>query len=308
MLNCIISMRDMGDLLWPSLGPLLCTTLLNCHQIAAILLPLAVGAAFGDTWRQNPLAQELMIIIDLPDVPINIHSKGRVYFTPFFVTPHHLPPSGVRSISSPAATTTMTSRGDADPPASDTRTTRSSAPRMPQTPTTTPPDPSDLPPETPKGPRDLVTEIRALLSHAQITKRKMSEAAYKDCFSLLDALNTSLDDKDILSSSLDAFKVDLLSQIQTTITRSCPAPAYATIAATPARPSPAHTPVAPSPPIAKRTEFVIALDKKNELLALPVPAIKERVISALAASGVPMLQEAELKGIKPPTTRKPRSA
>ncbi|KAF8172348.1 hypothetical protein K438DRAFT_1772714 [Mycena galopus ATCC 62051] len=165
----------------------------------------------------------------------------------------------------------MTSRGDADPPASDTRTTRSSAPRTPQTPTTTPPDPSDLPPETPKGPRDLVTEIRALLSHAQITKRKMSEVAYKDCFSLLDALNTSLDDKDILSSSLNAFKVDLLSQIQTTITCSCPAPAYATVAATPARPSPAHTPVAPSPPIAKRTEFVIALDKKNELLALPVP-------------------------------------
>ncbi|KAF8214325.1 hypothetical protein K438DRAFT_1956399 [Mycena galopus ATCC 62051] len=37
------------------------------------------------------------IIINLLDKPINIRSKGRVYFAPFFVTLHHLPSSGVRS-------------------------------------------------------------------------------------------------------------------------------------------------------------------------------------------------------------------
>ncbi|KAF8137996.1 hypothetical protein K438DRAFT_1786155 [Mycena galopus ATCC 62051] len=165
----------------------------------------------------------------------------------------------------------MTSRGDADPPATGTRTTRSKAPRTPQTPTATPLDLPDPPPETPKSPRGLVADIRAHLSHVQASKRKLSEAAYKDCFALLDALSSSLDDKDILSLSLDTFKA--LTAL--------------------------------SPPIAKRSEFVIALDKKNELLTLPVPVIKEKVVAALSASGIPKLQEAELKGIKLPMTRKP---
>jgi hypothetical protein len=76
--------------------------------------------------------------------------------------------------------------------------------------------------------------------------------AYKELFTLLDALSRSLDDKDIRTSSLDA----------------------------------------------KRNEFVVTLDKTDEMLKLPSAAIKENVVSALAASGIPRLQEAELKGIK----------
>ncbi|KAF8146676.1 hypothetical protein K438DRAFT_1780690 [Mycena galopus ATCC 62051] len=202
----------------------------------------------------------------------------------------------------------MAPRDDADPQASGTRATRSSAPRTPQTPSNTPPELSELPPETPKAPRDLVAALRAHLSHAQAAKRKLTEAAFKDCFSLLDALNDSLDDKDALSSSLDAFKVDLLSQIQSTISRSYLAPSFAAAAATPPRPSPANPLPAPRPPLAKRSEFVIALDKKNELLSLPVPAIREKVVAALAASGIPQLQEAELKGVKVLPHREPPQA
>ncbi|KAF8166761.1 hypothetical protein K438DRAFT_1774927 [Mycena galopus ATCC 62051] len=144
----------------------------------------------------------------------------------------------------------MESRDGEDPPAPGTRTTRSSA-RAPQPPTTTSPDPSNPPRENPKAPRDHVAVLRARLSHAQATKKKLSEAALKACFSLLDALDTSLDDKDALSSSLDAFKTDLLSQIQTTLSHSYSAPTYASAAASPARPSSAHTPPTPPPPTVK---------------------------------------------------------
>ncbi|KAF8209494.1 hypothetical protein K438DRAFT_1960487 [Mycena galopus ATCC 62051] len=77
--------------------------------------------------------------------------------------------------------------------------------------------------------------------------------------------------------SLDVFKVDLLAQIQSTITRSHSGPSYSTVvSSSSACPSPMHM-----------------------LLAQPPSAvIKEKVISALAASGIPKLQDAELKGIK----------
>jgi hypothetical protein len=58
-------------------------------------------------------------------------------------------------------------------------------------------------------------------------------------------------------------------------------------------------PAASPPPISKCNKFVITLDKTDEMLKLPVAAIKEKVVSsALAASGIPRLQEAELKGVK----------
>ncbi|KAF8171189.1 hypothetical protein K438DRAFT_1773319 [Mycena galopus ATCC 62051] len=135
----------------------------------------------------------------------------------------------------------MTSRGDVDPPVSGTHTTHSSAPRTPQTPTTTPPDLPDPPSETPKMPRGLVADLRVHISHAQATERKLSEAAYKDCFALLDALSSSLDDKDTLSLSLDAFKVNLLSQIQTTLSHAYSAPTYSAAAAAAAAAAPART-------------------------------------------------------------------
>jgi hypothetical protein len=123
-------------------------------------------------------------------------------------------------------------------------------------------------------------------------------ATYKELFTLLDTLSRSLDDKDVLTSSLDAFKTDILSQIQSTLgSRSNSAPLYSAAAAT-ARPSPALVHAVPPPPISKRNEFVVTLDRTDDMLTLPVAAIKEKVVSALVASGVPRLQEAELKGIK----------
>ncbi|KAF8144321.1 hypothetical protein K438DRAFT_1992963 [Mycena galopus ATCC 62051] len=120
-------------------------------------------------------------------------------------------------------------------------------------------------------------------------------------FSLLDALHTSLDDKEVLTSLLNTFKTDLLAEIQTALARPNSAPSYSAAAAGPARTSAAPTPTTPAPPApptAKTNEFVIALNAKSELLALPVAAIWERVVAALAASGVPRLQEVELKGVK----------
>ncbi|KAF8210758.1 hypothetical protein K438DRAFT_1958979 [Mycena galopus ATCC 62051] len=195
----------------------------------------------------------------------------------------------------------MSSRDGADPPTT-TRETRSKAPRPPQDTSTPPSTPSsatsELPPKTPKTPRDLANVIRACLSTAQASGKKPLQANYKDLFTLLDALRTSLDDKDILSASLNAFKSDLLTQIQSSLMRTNSAPSYSAVAANSARPSPTPTSATPTPSIAKTNEFIVALNAKSELLALPVATVRERVAAALAASGIPTLHEVELKGVK----------
>ncbi|KAJ7258047.1 hypothetical protein B0H12DRAFT_1070276 [Mycena haematopus] len=188
---------------------------------------------------------------------------------------------------------------DGADPLSTTCETRSNAPRPTQDTSVPPSAPPEFPPETPKAPKALAVEIRECLSKAHASGKKPNLATYKDLFTLLDALCTALDDKEVLTSSLDVFKAELMAQIQTALTtRPYSAPTYSAAAASPARTSPAPAPVAPTAPVAKVNEFVVALDAKDEVLVLPVVAIKERVAAALAASGVPSLQEVELKGVK----------
>ncbi|KAF8179578.1 hypothetical protein K438DRAFT_1768939 [Mycena galopus ATCC 62051] len=136
---------------------------------------------------------------------------------------------------------------DADPP-STSRTTRSNAPRPPQDTSTALPASTELPPENPKVPRALLDEIRARLSTAQAANKKLSQAQYKDIFILLDTLRTALDDKEVLTSSLNAFKSDLLVEIQSTLaTRTSPTPSYSAAAASPLHTPSASVPV-PAPP------------------------------------------------------------
>ncbi|KAF8193603.1 hypothetical protein K438DRAFT_1761739 [Mycena galopus ATCC 62051] len=160
------------------------------------------------------------------------------------------------------------------------RATRSNAPRPPQDTSPASPALSELPPENPKASRALLEEIQAHFSSAQALNKKPSQALYKDIFTLLDTLRTTLDDKEVLTSSLNVFKSKLLAEIHSS-----------------AHP-PMTTPAAPAPPTAKTNEFVVTLDMKSELLALSGAAILEKVVAALAASGVPRLQDVELKHIK----------
>ncbi|KAJ6462869.1 hypothetical protein C8R45DRAFT_1220397 [Mycena sanguinolenta] len=84
--------------------------------------------------------------------------------------------------------------------ASGTRTTRSNAPRPAQDTPDPPEKPPTTSPEPRKSPKDLVAALRAILSQAQTASKKLSQAAFRESFTLLSALDDSLDEKDALSS------------------------------------------------------------------------------------------------------------
>ncbi|KAF7372967.1 TY3B-TY3B protein [Mycena sanguinolenta] len=182
-----------------------------------------------------------------------------------------------------------------DPPDSTARTTRATSSPTPLLSSSPQLDP-DAPVNT-KNPRAMIAAIRGMLSHARAAKKNLTVAAYAECFSLLDSLDSLLNDGDHISSVLSAFKNDLLSQIHSSFTRSS-APSYSTVASsTPRAPSTPDS-VPPSPPPSRRNEFVISLDKQDELLSLPGAAIKEKLEIALSSTGIPKLKDAKLKGVK----------
>ncbi|KAF7372602.1 hypothetical protein MVEN_00123100 [Mycena venus] len=179
-----------------------------------------------------------------------------------------------------------------DPPAPDARTTRPTRATAPDT--TSPaldwdpqsPEPS---PVNTKDPRAIISAVRNILSKAVAAKKNLTKAAYADCFSYLDALDSLLSDGDHIASSLAAFKLRSLV-LRLRPTRLPPPRPLA-----PPHPPP---PPPPGPPPPRKNELVVSLDKQDELLSLPGAAIKEKLEAALIATGVPKLGEAKVRGVK----------
>ncbi|KAJ7762689.1 hypothetical protein B0H14DRAFT_2633914 [Mycena olivaceomarginata] len=171
----------------------------------------------------------------------------------------------------------------------------------PPEPSTSLPSPSpslsDLPEEasTPLNtPRALISLIRDTLASVRAKKKNLTVDGFSKCLAALDTLDVLLSCGDHIEASLNAFKLDLLAEINASALRS-PQTSYATAVSTPAPPVPAPPPKAAA---AKTCEVTVILDKSSDIPALPLPEIKAKVEAAIAATGVEKLKGITLRGVK----------
>jgi hypothetical protein len=134
--------------------------------------------------------------------------------------------------------------------------------------------------------------------YATRTKKKaITVDGYAKCFAALDSLDTLLSCGDHIEALLQAFKLDLLAEINASVLCAPPTTyASATASSSPAPPSlPAAPPKAAA---AKSCEVTVLIDKACNILSLPLPEIKSKVEAAIAGTGVEKLKGVVLRGVK----------
>ncbi|KAJ6534875.1 hypothetical protein B0H19DRAFT_1080292 [Mycena capillaripes] len=150
-------------------------------------------------------------------------------------------------------------------------------------------------PAPPSTPRTLIATVREILDSAKQKKKNLTIDGYARCFKALDTLDTLLGYGDIVETTLKAFKLDLLAEINVSALRTT----YASAAAAP--PPTASSPATPPPPkntATKSWEVTIFLNKDSDVLTLLLSDIKSRVEAVIAGAGVKKLKGITLRGMK----------
>ncbi|KAJ6477169.1 hypothetical protein C8R47DRAFT_1075483 [Mycena vitilis] len=109
------------------------------------------------------------------------------------------------------------------------------------------PSSSDLPDlsePSPHDPKAQIATIRGILSHNKAKGKKLTQIDFASCFNALDTLDRLLDSNDLIESSLQAFKAELLGEISA----MTPKPVSYASATASASVRPSSTPSGPAPP------------------------------------------------------------